>query len=76
MRPKPFLLCIDRLDKADGRVWAVKIGAKWFTAHTVHVWVDVETVFKGKNARQPKAYLEGVGVVRMDGHGTITIAAA
>jgi hypothetical protein len=76
MKPRKFLLCIDRLDKADGKVWAVKVGSRWFLAHTVHVWVDVVTVFKGAKARQPKAYLEGGGVVRVDGHGTITIAEA
>ncbi len=76
MKPRKFILCIDRLDKADQQVWAVRVGGKWITAHTVHVWCDVETKFRGATARQPRAYLEGVGYVRTDGHGTITIAEA
>lgn len=71
-----MLLCIDRFDKPDGRIWAIRAGNKWITAHTVNVWIDMETVFKGPTARQPKAYLEGYGVVREDGHGTVTIAEA
>lgn len=76
MKPQKVIVCIDRFDAKGGRVWAVRTGRTWITAKTVHVWIDMETVFKGRNARQPKAYLEGYGVVRSDGHGTVTIANA
>ncbi len=76
MKPHKVILCVDRFDAEGGRVWAVRSGSRWFTAKTVHVFVDMETVFRGQDSRQPKAYLEGFGVVREDGHGTITIAAA
>lgn len=76
MKPQKVIVCIDRFDAKDGRVWGVRTGRKWLTAKTVHVWIDMETVFKGPTARQPKAYLEGVGVVRTDGQGTVTIANA
>ncbi len=76
MKPHKVILCVDRFDAPDGRVWAVRSGSKWLTAQTVHVFVEMETVFRGQHSRQPKAYLEGFGVVREDGHGTITIAAA
>lgn len=76
MKPQKVILCVDRLDAKDGHVWAVRAGNKWLTAKTVHVGIDMATVFRGLTSRQPKAYLEGVGVVRTDRHGTITIAAA
>lgn len=76
MKARKVILCIDRFDAEGGRVWAVRCGNKWLTAHTVHVWIDMETVFRGIESRQPKAYLEGFGVVREDGHGTVTIANA
>lgn len=76
MKPCRVWICLDRLDAKDGMVWAVRAGRRWLTAHTVHIWIDVETVFKGRNAKQPKAYLAGFGYVRYDGHGTITIAKA
>jgi hypothetical protein len=62
--PAPFLLCVDRLDRADARVWAVVWRGRWRVATAVHVAVPVQTVFKGVRACQPKAYLTGVGVVR------------
>jgi uncharacterized protein involved in exopolysaccharide biosynthesis len=64
MTAAPFLLCVDRLDRADGRVWAVVWRGRWRVATAVHVTVPVATVFKGAQALQPKAYLTGVGVVR------------
>lgn len=76
MKAKKVILCIDRFDAEHRRVWAVRSGNRWLTAHTVHVFIDMETVFRGIDSRQPKAYLEGFGVVREDGHGTVTIATA
>ena len=58
MRRK-FLLCVDRLDKDDQKVWAVRISNKWLTARAVNVCVPVTTIFRGRSARQPKAYLTG-----------------
>ncbi len=76
MKPRSVILCINRFDAEDGHVWLVRSGRKWLTAKRVKVDIDMETVFKGPNARQPKAYLRGVGVVRTDGRGTVTIANA
>lgn len=76
MVPKKVIVCVDRLDASDGMVWAVRTRGKWLAAKHVKIAVAMETVFRGREAMQPKAYLEGVGVVRADGRGTITIAAA
>ncbi len=76
MKPQKVVLCVDRFDAKDGAIWAVRTGRRWLTAKTVHIGIDMETVFKGPRARQPKAYLTGVGIVRQDGHGTVTIANA
>lgn len=72
--PKRFILCVDRFDRGAGQVWAVRTGGKWLTARVVYVMVLVmQTVFRGTNARQPKAYLEGYGVVRRHRGGVLTI---
>ena len=76
MKPQAVIVCVDRFDAPDGRVWAVRSGRQWLTAHTVRLQIEMQTVFRGAHARQPKAYLEGVGVVHTDGHGTVTIANA
>ncbi len=74
MKPRRVILCVDRFDAPEGKIWSVRVGRRWLNAHTVHCWIDLETVFRGAHARQPKAYLQGFGIVREDGHGTITIA--
>ena len=56
---RKFILCIDRFDALGGRVWAVRRNRRWATARRVDVRVPVTTVFKGRFARQPKAYLTG-----------------
>ena len=73
MTPRRVILCIDRFDAPGGKVWAVRTGKRWITARTVNVEIDMETVFKGQHARQPKAYLSGFGVVHDNGRGTVTI---
>ena len=63
MTPKPFILCYEATVQSR-RVWAVRVGRKWRTTRMVEVNVPMVTVFLGPQARQPKAYLRGVGVVR------------
>lgn len=75
MRPRKVVLCVDRFDAKDGKVWAVRSGRRWLTAKRVYTFVQMTTVFKGITARQPKAYLEGVGVVRRY-HDALMITAA
>ncbi len=74
MKACRVLVCVDRFDAPDGRIWAVRAGRQWLTAHTVHLRVAMDTIFRGAHARQPKAYLAGTGVVHDDGQGTVTIA--
>lgn len=64
LKPRPFLLCFDA-HRADRKVWSVRVGARgWRCAEFVQVRVPVETHYRGQDARQPRAYLYGVGVVR------------
>jgi hypothetical protein len=63
LEARPFLLCVDRFDDREGRVWGVQVGNTWFKARHVYVEVPVHTVFKGPRSRQPKAYLRGIGRV-------------
>lgn len=62
-----FILCIDRFDEPNGWIWSVRVGNKWLNATNVQVNVPMVTVFRGVQARQPKAFLTGVGVVRQTG---------
>ncbi len=76
MKPRKVILCVNRFDAADGHIWLVRSGRRWLTAKIVNIGIEMETVFKGQHARQPKAYLAGYGVVRRNGRGTVTIANA
>lgn len=62
MKPKPFLLCFES-HKPDGLVWSVQQSRKWHAAESVRVLVPTVTEYRGKDARQPKAYLKGMGVL-------------
>jgi hypothetical protein len=65
MTRKRFLVCIDRFDAPDGRVWAVadyvRRRLRWRTTRAVELRVPCTTRFRGRHATQPKAYLSGVG---------------
>lgn len=52
----PTILCFEA-HAADGRVWSVRHQNRWQTCHAVRVLAPVETVYRGRAARQPKAYL-------------------
>jgi hypothetical protein len=55
-------------------VWCIRTGGKWLNARTIDVQVPTTTVFRGRSARQPKAYLEGVGVVTQRGDDLVITA--
>lgn len=57
------LLCFED-HRPDGLVWAVMTQNTWHYAKAVEIAVPMTTVYHGKFAEQPKAYLLGVGVVR------------
>jgi hypothetical protein len=67
MKPRAFKLHIDDFGNARGRVWAVQTGGRYLTATRVDVQVPTTSVFCGRDHRQPKAYLWGVGVVHQRG---------
>lgn len=74
MTPKHFILCFEAHRK-DGRVWAVRQEGSWRLSREVDVLVPMNTVYRGPSARQPKAYLEGFGVVRGDKESLVIEAA-
>lgn len=57
-----FILCFES-HAEDGKVWAIRTKGKWIRVTHVLCGVPVETVYRGSNARQPKAYLVGEGHV-------------
>jgi hypothetical protein len=64
VKPRVFWLHVHHFDAARGRVWAVQTGGKYLTAAQIDVRVPLATVFRGRRARQPRAYLRGRGVIR------------
>lgn len=60
-----FILCFDA-HRCDGLVWSVKQRNKWVSAKTVVVNVPIQTVYRGPDARQPKAFMEGCGIISGD----------
>lgn len=65
--PRVFRLHIDAFDAPRGRVWAVQTGGRYLTARRVVCRVPTESIFRGRGARQPRAYLRGRGVVHQRG---------
>ena len=50
------ILCFEA-HHADGRVWAVRHRGRWMRATRVSVQAPNVTVYRGRKAPQPKAYL-------------------
>lgn len=73
MKPKPFTVCFEAHVK-NRRVWAVKQGRTWRTARSVSIQVPTSTVYKGAEARQPRAYMVGIGIVRRASAGRLVIS--
>lgn len=74
MTARPFVLCFEA-HRADGKVWAIRQGRVWRLTKVVEVRVPLSTVYRGPVARQPKAYLAGVGVVRGNAQAMLIEAA-
>jgi hypothetical protein len=66
-RPHAFWIHVDRFAAPHQRVWAVETQGQYLTARTVECQVPVVTVFRGRFARQPIAYLRGKGLVEQHG---------
>jgi hypothetical protein len=68
VKRRKFILCVDRFDAAGRRIWGVRVNRRWICARYVRVDVPMTTVFRGPQARQPKAYLTGYcrRIVRVD----------
>lgn len=63
------ILCFEAHHR-DGRVWAIRHRNRWIRAKRVKVSADHVTVYRGPEARQPRAYLaflEPVKVCRVKG---------
>jgi hypothetical protein len=70
------ILCFEA-HHADGRVWALRHRGRWTRTRRVVVKAPTVTVYRGKLARQPKAYLafpEPVVVNR--GRGALIVRAS
>lgn len=74
--PKRFILHVDTFDEPRGWIWMIRTGRRRINAKHVTVNVKTRTTFKGKDARQPRAFIEGVGVLHDNGDGHIVISEA
>jgi len=67
MKPQKFLLCFERTNAKDQKVWSIRVRGKWFHAAYVQLMGGfVETVWRGTKAAQPRAYLQGKGIIERD----------
>jgi hypothetical protein len=64
-------ICFDN-HADDGLVWAVREGNVWHRGATVNIHGQLESVYRGPNARQPRAYFRAIGKVTKKGK-TLTI---
>ena len=59
-------LCFDHHGR-DGKVWAVREGNTWHRLRHVRVMLPMETVYRGPQSQQPKAYLVAEGRLTVKG---------
>ncbi len=67
MKPRVFWLHFNRLNvrRGDPDVWTVHRSDRCMQVKKIVVQVPVETVYKGAQAPQPRAFFRGKGVVRI-----------
>lgn len=63
IKARIFRLHYNRFGAKDGSVWTVHLSDKCIPTMKVKVEVPVETIFKGLEASQPRAFLKGKGRV-------------
>ena len=75
-RPRVFWLHFNRFGakRAAKDVWTVHLSDRCIPARKVEVKVPVETVYKGDEAPQPRAFLRGRGVVKVRRGGLVEIS--
>lgn len=73
-KAKPFIVCFDA-HRSDGKVWAIQQSRRWLCVPNVYITVPTTSVYLGRDAKDPKAYFQGVGVIRKEPQG-VTIARA
>lgn len=74
MKPRKFRLHFNRINMQRGlpTVWTIHLSDRCIPAREVDVQVPLRAVFKPE-ARQPRAWLEGRGVVRVVEEGVYRI---
>ena len=66
-QPKIIWICFDA-HATDGNVWAIREGNQWHRAQHINSQVTLTTIYRGRSAPQPRAYLRGQGVVTLNGN--------
>lgn len=68
-----FKLHINYLSERYKRVWTLECKSKSYILTAVSIYVPLTTVFKGRDAKQPKAYLEGIGIIKIRGRRAVIV---
>ena len=61
-----FRFHIDHIENDGGLVWALSYGSRYFVLKQIDCRVPVVTVFRGVDAKQPRAFLTGVGQITIN----------
>jgi len=69
MKPRKFRLHFNRINMQRGNpnIWTVHLSDKCIQVREVQVAVPIETIYRPE-ARQPRAFLCGKGIVTVQGH--------
>lgn len=67
MKPRTFWLHFNRINVQRGNpdIWTVHLSNRCIQTKKVIVKVPLETIYKGDTARQPRAYLKGIGKINV-----------
>lgn len=66
-KPRAFRVHFNRINMQRGnpKVWTVHTSKGCVQTKEVCCWAPMMSVYKGTNARQPRAFMEGRGIIRV-----------
>lgn len=61
------------MQRGNPNVWTVHTSDRCIQTRNVHVKVPLDAIYKGPEARQPRAFMKGKGVITVGRNGDVTI---
>ena len=67
LKPRTFWLHFNRINvqRNDPDIWTIHLSDRCIQTRRVEVKVPLETVYKGPEARQPRAFMRGKGKIKV-----------